>query len=171
MVYFNKYKDIGDDDISDLLADYKVTQTLLHAGIDPSLRSHLSKRGVSIMQNIYTGFDTEYKNIDIKWNKLLSVQLAVNTRTALKLPLIEDYKLSSLEASTGERYAIKLGSYLNSSLILDYINKSIKYIRDLKFGIYDNSIKKLIDGLKIDTPFVEKDDSVYFLFERTGIKQ
>lgn len=81
-----KIDDLTDESISDFQADLINLNRELYGKIDPSLRNKIQKRGITIFQNIYTGFDTEYQNKDTKTNRLLSVQLAVNTHTFIKIP-------------------------------------------------------------------------------------
>jgi len=58
----------------------------LYNGLDSSLIREFRYRGVIITENVYTGFDTEYYQISVNKNKLLSVQLAISTKTLLRLP-------------------------------------------------------------------------------------
>jgi hypothetical protein len=47
----------------------------LLARLDPYIRCQLQKRGVSIIQNVYVGFDTEYELSDYsKYQKSISVK-------------------------------------------------------------------------------------------------
>jgi hypothetical protein len=85
-----KYNDKSEEN-PDTFTDFKVLARSLFLKLDPSIRTKLVKRGVSIIQNIYTGFDSEFKNINLTLNKLLSVQLAVTTKTILKIPLNSDF--------------------------------------------------------------------------------
>lgn len=56
----------------------------------------VQKRGVTVIQNTYTGFDTEYELQDPKknLNKLLSVQIATRCRTLIKIPLYKTHDIS-----------------------------------------------------------------------------
>src|ERR1700732_5225837 len=90
----------------DLLFDCKTLINEIFGKIDPSIRKKLQKRGITVFENIYTGFDTEFININTKFNKLLSVQLAVNTKILMKFPKYNGYELSTLEPLTGEEYKI-----------------------------------------------------------------
>jgi len=162
------------DPDSDLNADFKASAQNIFGKIDPSLRSKLQKRGISIIQNTYTGFDTEYKNIDPKYNKLISVQLAVNTKTLLKVPKYSKYELSSLDTLNGREYKVNKvnkGKGFNYIMVENSLNKNINEIRNLKFKRNDASIFVLIEGLKrLNIPFIEKDDSFVFSFPRTPIQ-
>lgn len=113
----------------DLLMDYKVLAREVLGKVDSSIRLKLTKRGISVIQNTYTGFDTEYKNIDSKNNKLLSVQMAVTSRIYLKMPLNKKYEISRLDISRNKVYNIGLGEKINNQVIDNYINESIEYYR------------------------------------------
>ena len=72
--------------------------------LDPYLRMQIQKRGVTVIQNTYTGFDTEYELLDEKkyLNKLLSVQIAVQSRTIIKIPLYNYYDIAFVHPLTSE---------------------------------------------------------------------
>lgn len=56
-------------------------ERVLLARLDVAIRQHLRKIGVSIIENSYIGFDTEYYNEDFKSNVLVSSQPAQLTVT------------------------------------------------------------------------------------------
>lgn len=87
-----------------LVNDLEVLRLDLTGRLDPSIRMQIQKRGVTVIQNTYTGFDTEYELIDQKdcINKLLSVQMAVQTRTLIKIPLYSSFNLSFVHPLTSE---------------------------------------------------------------------
>src|SRR5437762_2302733 len=120
---------------TDISSDYQTLSKEVYSKLDSSIRTKLQKKGITVMQNIYTGFDTEYKNIDLKYNKLLSIQMAVNTKILLKLPIVdEDYYFSSVETLTGKVNPINCASEkIKYENILDEINISIKEVRMLKY--------------------------------------
>ena len=158
---------------NDLMADFESLTKEIFNKIDPSIRIKLQKRGISIIQNISTGFDTEYKNKDLKFNDLISVQLAISTQTLLKIPKYSEYELSSVNTLTGEEYKIdKIKEKdFKYSIVEKSFNKSIKEIRYLKYKSNDASISILIEGLKrLNYPFIEKDDAFVFSFPRTPIQ-
>lgn len=162
--------ELGD---SDLKADYSSLTKHLFGKLDPSIRSKLQKRGISITQNVYTGFDTEYKNKDAKHNELLSVQLAVNTKTLLKIPKHDDYELSSLDTIRGKEYKVKEArspdSLFNYGLVEKSLNSCIKRIRGLKYLENDRSLWILIEGLKhMNIPMIDVGDSYVFSFPRSA---
>ena len=86
----------------DLISDYMALSKDLMVQLDPSLRVKLVKKGLSIIENIYTGFDTEYKNIGSIENKLISVQLSVCSKILLKIKLVEDFNFVNLDIQTGK---------------------------------------------------------------------
>ena len=45
----------------DFLIDYKLLIGKIHSLLDPSIKLKLNKKGINVIQNIYAGFDTEYK--------------------------------------------------------------------------------------------------------------
>lgn len=157
---------------SDLMVDFEVLIKNIFTRIDPSIRIKLQKRGLSVIQNIYTGFDTEYKNKDVTFNELISVQLAVNTKTLLKVPKYSDYVLSTLDTLTGEVYKINKDSEcFNFNMIEKSLNRIIKEIRYLKYKENDASILVLIKGLKfLNYPYFEKDDVFIFSFPRSPVQ-
>jgi hypothetical protein len=169
---------------SDVYADLSVIAHNILEKIDPSIRVKIQKKGISIIQNIYTGFDTEYKNINITENKLISVQLAVNTKTLLKVPKYTEYKLSSLHTLTGEEFPIPINRTVrhnsegeeikedfNFRRVEASLNNNINEIRKLKYNKNDASIGVLLKGLvQLKIPFVEKDDCYIFSFPRTPIQ-
>jgi hypothetical protein len=88
----------------DILHDFKNIAIILNKNLDPSISILFNKRGMSIIQNIYTGFDTEYQNINSQSNKLLSVQMAITNKTLLKLPIKKDFDFESYNISTNSFY-------------------------------------------------------------------
>ena len=108
----------------------------LHEKLDSSIRKSLSKRGVNVLQNIYTGFDTEYYAKTEKFNELLSVQLAVNIRTYLKIPQLKSFELSTVDVLKNKT-CLKRIQGLNHELFNSCIEQSIRFIRSQKFFDHD----------------------------------
>src|SRR6059058_5854754 len=141
--------------------------------LDPSIRYHLRKGGLSILMNTYTGFDSEYQNLDSQHNKLLSVQLAVGSRLILKMPLRgKEYILSKLDPLKGTLYIQK--TFLDSvdySKITTYLTERINKLRELNFKSFDESIETLDKGLReLGIPFICTDRQVIFKFNNSTIK-
>lgn len=133
---------------SDVLSDYKYLLNKLYSKLDPSIRLKLSRPGLGIIQNIYTGFDTEYQNKDSKHNELISVQIAANTRTHLKIPMLEDYSVCTIDAQSNKKYPVKRIEGFNYTLFEDSVNYCIREIRYIKYSKYDKMIDILNKGFK-----------------------
>lgn len=94
------------EELKDLIEDLKTYAGKLYGNISPSIRESMRQRGITVSKNIYCGFDTEYKNIDMKENKILSAQWAVNSKLTLTMPYYTDYDLSGMNTNSGEIYPI-----------------------------------------------------------------
>jgi hypothetical protein len=140
--------------------------------LDPSIRRNLQKRGIKIIQNIQTGFDTEYVNKNTMYNKLLSVQLVTNTQTYLIIPKTCDYKQTILNPLTNDVYPITRSDGFAYNKIEESINISIERIRGKKYLLYDFWFDKLINSLRTinNIKNYEKDDTLVFKFPKTPIK-
>jgi len=84
--------------------DLKTLKFTLTNKIDPFLRLQVKNRGITVFQNIYTGFDTEYEleNYKKSLNKLISTQTAVQSRTIIKVPLYNSLDISYIHPLTSE---------------------------------------------------------------------
>jgi hypothetical protein len=92
--------------IADLIADLKTYAGKLYGNISPSIREAMRQRGITVTENIYCGYDTEFKNVDMKENQILSAQWAVNSKIILSLPHLCVYNLSGMNIHSGEEYPI-----------------------------------------------------------------
>jgi hypothetical protein len=158
-----KLKDnlINDEEEKDLKEDYKVMIREINIKIDPSIRQKLQRGGITVIQNTYTGYDTEYQSHDLKYNELLTVQLAVNTKSLLKLPVVKKYQFTNINPKNG----------INNVLVQKELNDRIDRLRSLKFQGYDRSMLKIINGLKdLRVPYIENEGKMIFSFDRTPIK-
>jgi hypothetical protein len=72
--------------------------------IDHFIRFQIQKRGVTLIQQTYSGFDTEFELLDEKRmiNKLLSVQTAIQRQSVVKVPLYNIYNLAYCQPLTRE---------------------------------------------------------------------
>jgi hypothetical protein len=97
-LYYDNESDL--DDVSDLC----VLRDRLISDLDPFIRIQIQKRGITVISNTYTGFDTEYKLLDMKSNRnvLISVQSAVQNRILIKLPLYSTHDISYVHPLTSE---------------------------------------------------------------------
>lgn len=173
LVHKLKNDSLKDDSYTDKCREIAILTKEIYNKIDPSIRIHLKKSGVSFMLNTYTGYDTEYQNIDSMTNKLLSVQLAVSSRILLKLPLPDlVYKLTKVDSLKGVVYEIERSSErLNYKNLIDFINSRIKYIRDYSCKNHDESIRILVNGLKeMGIPYIVKGNYIVFMFKNSAVK-
>lgn len=158
---------------SDGQADLTVLLKDLFKLIDPSIRKHIQKRGITIIKNIYSGFDTEYKKSkdnELR-NDLISVQIATSTKIIIKLPMLARYKLSTIDAQTNkvyEKHYTKKDDEIESSddesidvaksedtvkgfdfeKIETFFDDICYKIRSKKYPGYDDSMFNLIAGLE-----------------------
>jgi hypothetical protein len=158
---------------SDLKANLKIKELSLLKRLDPTLRQALLKRGISIIQNIYTGFDTEYKNKEARRNEMLSCQLAITTKTYLKVPKKRLYATSKMDvAADVVRTYQKSEDLFNYTKLEKYLQHFIDLIRGYKFGEYDKLMNKLVKTLN-DLPVFksrESDDFITFTLPRSDIQ-
>lgn len=158
---------------SDELEDIKVLCNEKKNTLDSYIRLALAKGGLSINQNIYTGFDTEYVYESGNRNRLLSAQLAVCSRLVVKLPNLKDfYRLSGVNTVTNEVYNL---NQVNPCIDLDYVNEvlnsRIQFLRGILYPGFDRSIKLIEKGLiKRGIPWVIKGDNIYFMFDKSVLK-
>jgi len=93
---------IENSDYKDLLSDcMALGKDLLHK-LDPSIRGKIAKKGISFTHNIYTGFDTEFINVDAVNNKLISVQLAVTSKTLVQFPGYNPFNFKEIDTLSGK---------------------------------------------------------------------
>jgi hypothetical protein len=145
----------------------------LYGRLDPSIRHHLQNRGISIKENIYIGFDTEFHKKDATTNSLLSVQLAITTRLFVQIPKKIDYKISVVDGTTNKVKIVRRGvSKLNYSKIEISIGSVIDDIRMIKNRQRDVSLLILSEGLKLikGMSYTEKDDYTVFALPRSVIQ-
>lgn len=138
---------------SDFLNDYKSLMDNIYQKIDSSIKVHLTKKGVSVVQNIYTGFDTEYYMFEdpialSKKNILLSAQISVSTRSYLKVPKKVKYVAGALNSLTNDAFVTPRSNKFNYKLFENNVNNCINDIRGMKFKVNDNKIDKLVSNLR-----------------------
>ena len=100
--------DLRSDDvkvIKDLISDFQNIDREIKSKLHPLIRRCSLKRGIGFIQNIYTGFDTEYKQIDPTHNKLISVQIANTSKSILRLPIQRGYKFEGFDVSRDRSYS------------------------------------------------------------------
>lgn len=166
LVSLLKSKECSDSD-----ADLANLVKELYGRLDPAIRNHLLKRGISVVQNNYVGFDTEYKNIDAKHNKLLTVQLAVNSKTFVKIPKPSDFSLASVNPLTQDVYASGEIPGFETKKLEQIINNIVKRVRAIRYPFNDESVFKLAAGFKKGgLPFIEKEDTYIFSLPLSDIQ-
>lgn len=160
--------------ISDEQSNYKIVYNKLLGMLDPFIRIKIQKRGIVTIQNTYAGFDTEYEPINAIMNKLLSVQLAVSTKTMVKIPKNAFDISNKNEDTLLESAIIQDLNGFNNDLFQNVINNGIKRYRN-KYKIYDRSINQLKEGLlelQEHNKLKHISDNSYdiFVFPRTEIR-
>jgi hypothetical protein len=163
------------DEVKDLIEDFKTYASRFYGNISPSIRESLRQRGITISKNIYSGFDTEYKNIDMKENQIISAQWAVNSKLILTMPYLVDYDLSGMNTSSGEVYPINSMWFqqekIDFTLLQDEIRLFISRIRMIRYSSNDISLKAITKGLiKVGIPYFIENGKINFSFSRTPIK-
>jgi len=144
----------------DLLSDLEVLRDKIYSTLDPYIRVQIQKRGITIIHNTYTGFDTEYVMKDEKkcLNRLLSVQTAIQSRTLLKLPMNKKYNISYVHPLTSEITTyyepknLEWGGKKSVVKEMNVLNESLKtcvgLIRLVKFKVHDEVISRLIESFQ-----------------------
>lgn len=129
-----------DDEYGDILTLITFFKNLL----SPGLRNSIIKNRVRIEERVYTGFDTEYTNIDYGKNELLCATTSTFTRSFLVLTYLR--RVSDLDFKIG-------GNYSTSSALPDFLSQSI-FLQILSIrhmgGRADQSIDSLIKNVVSD---------------------
>lgn len=150
--------------------DAKILSGEIRNSFESFMKIGLKRSGISISQNTYTGFDSEYQYKGDKFNTLISVQLAVSSRIILKLPTpVNKYKLFGVNSFTGDIYKLSIGKvHLFNGHIFSRIDERIKFLRNILYPGYDYSMRKLLENLKTrdGLTFVEKGEFTYFYLDK-----
>lgn len=155
----NKSVEAYDDLKNDFLNISLYFYNLLH----PSIREKIQKKGITVLQNIYTGFDCEFVLEKPTYNHLLSVQLALNTRLIIKLPKYTKFSLSDIHPLTGEIY-LKKNVSKHQIILENSLSSCIDDIRLLKFRNNDHLINTLIEGLRNDPHIKDFENDKHIVF-------
>jgi hypothetical protein len=85
------FKDLDLDSASEeeLIVDLEKFKVKVFGRLEQFIKVQTQKRGISVIQNTYAGFDTEYEELKGFHCKLISAQTAVQRRTILKVPCVE----------------------------------------------------------------------------------
>ena len=150
--------------------DAKILSGEIRNSFESFMKIGLKRSGISISQNTYTGFNSEYQYKGDKFNTLISVQLAVSSRIILKLPTpVNKYKLFGVNSFTGDIYKLSIGKvHLFNGHIFSRIDERIKFLRNILYPGYDYSMRKLLENLKTrdGLTFVEKGEFTYFYLDK-----
>ena len=146
----------------------------LYGRLHPLILTKIQKKGISVSLNLYNGFDTEFEIEDESKfkNKLLSRQIAINSRMIIKLPLFEQFYLGYIHPLTSEiktKEDMSTGGLLN---IIKDIRICIKNIRVLKYNDYDKfleSLKNVLDSMDIYKK-IESHTNITYIFNFTKVK-
>jgi hypothetical protein len=137
--------------------------------INPDIKKHFDKKGIIKEDLINAGFDTEYNNIDSKFNNLLSVQYSFNMNYVIKIPNVESiYIPQSLNVYEDEFYDVKQrkNQFLNRYLVNNLIQDSLNYYKWTTHRVYLTLVRKLIKGLiEAGIPYIVNND--YYIFKTT----
>lgn len=87
----------------DLLHDYRSIVKELYISMDSCIKRIIQKKGISIVKNVYVGFDTEFEmeNEERNQNKLLSYQIAMNQKVYIKLARTPVFLMGKRDSNTG----------------------------------------------------------------------
>jgi hypothetical protein len=95
---------LNTDELEELYAYLTSLREILRSKLDQYLKTQIQKRGITILENTYTGFDSEFEILDVKknLNKMISAQTAVQRRTIIKIPLYHPYDVSYVNPLSSE---------------------------------------------------------------------
>lgn len=160
----------------------EMRQTIINR-LDSYLKFQIQRRSITFIQNTYTGFDTEFEleNEKKHLNKLLSIQLANQTRTLIKIPLYSILDLSYIHPLTAEisqnsKQISEDSQQLSESQVLNASMKTvISKIRNARdFNSCVNISFSLIDLLKnvqgVKWYEDHKRDQIVFAFPLTPLR-
>jgi hypothetical protein len=135
---------------NEIIIDAHFSMRSIYNKMDPSIRLKLQKRGITLTNRIYTGFDTEYVNRDMSFNELLSVQLSVCSRVMIQLPLKTPYDIVSINTLNNKKYDVTQGvsKRINIKRMCEDATTIINAIRLLNYHDYDCNMEFLIEVLK-----------------------
>jgi hypothetical protein len=164
-----------DEELGDLelIGDLKTKERELFERLDPSIRHYLVKRGISLKENTYIGYDTEFTKNTSEENSLVSVQLAVCTKTYVQIPKLKMYQISILDEKTNRVIKqSKNSESFNYSKIELSIQRCIEGVRLLKYEQYDRGILILSESLKLikGLSYFEQEDYTVFSTPRSLIQ-
>jgi len=149
--YEDHYKNTHLSLESDRYYDLVLIRKQIYQKLDPSIRKGLQNIGVTLIQNLVCGFDTEYVNKNLKYNKLLSVQIAQQLQCYIQIPLPVRYTLCKINPVTEARYPVKFTNSFDFSLVESLIANHIEKVRYILYGNLDICYATLIDSVMKDS--------------------
>ena len=159
--------------VKEIVTDLKSKELEIYSRLDNSIRSYIQKRGITIKQNTYIGFDTEFTSKDIETNTLVSSQIAVTTKTYVHIPRSSPYALSVLDENTNKLIPLsKISSVFNYPKLECSIQLCINRIRTLKYEKHDVSMIVLNESLRLikGLNYYEQPDQTVFSLPRSIIQ-
>lgn len=152
----------------DRLIDLKNIKKCILRMIHPNILRRLKNKGLTVVLNSITGFDSEYeiKSSLNMTNELLSVQLASNSNMYIKIPINYEqpyFTQSSIKIDEDDVNIWGEGKRLEDCC--KSINAMIRDIRTLLFKDHDNLLRDLttlLDTVSINT-VVTRDHMVFYL--------
>jgi len=148
----------------EIISDFKEKEKEIYGRLDPSIRHHIQKRGISIKANTYIGFDT---------NSLVSAQLAVTTKTYVHIPRVTGYKISVLDEKSNKVIKLKTNSpSFNYVKIESSIQMCINRIRSTKYSHHDRDMLIVSECLRMirGLSYFEHPDYTIFSLPRSIIQ-
>lgn len=152
-------------DSEDLLLDLKTLERVLFSKLDASIKHHMRKRGISITKSTYIGFDTEYINLDLTQNSLISAQIVITSGITVKIPKNPRYKLSRYDIDSNKIHQIRTSSNVfNFSKLESSLHSLVQKVNILKNGSYEESLLIVAEGLKLIKGLKYHDTEEHTLF-------
>jgi hypothetical protein len=148
-------KDLDENEI-EVYDDLDNLRARILSRLDQYLKSQIMRRGITVLQNTYTGFDTEYEGKDAKKfeNRLLSVQTAVQKRTIIKIPMYHPYDVSYIHPLSSEvseifKNKVDSGNSYKYTFVEEIDVGSRKDLMDMdELRLVNNSLKSSIERIR-----------------------
>jgi len=162
--------DKRDDMLLDVAVDIKNLKRSITLMIHPFIKSKLGNRGISIILNGFSGYDTEYYTIDEpkKLNVLLSGQIAANTAIYLRVPVVNVIPLHYTDISRDD--CLMWGDTEKVKTALPSMDFVISSIRAMLYSDHDKLLEDIVSKFEV-IPYVSKinmiNGDVVFAFPKT----
>lgn len=143
--------------LEELLCALETARVDLLGRLEQYIKFQFQWRGITLIQNSYCGFDTEYEvfNEGKNLNKLISAQTAIQRRSIIKVPAYHNYDISyvhPLNSCVSNTYNSKVGMVDNAKYKFTHKNSFFvnnKFRKDLdEITILNNSLKHTISLVK-----------------------